>query len=189
MNEGRSILAQVLAVLIATIMLGMFGVILVVNTDIWQVFARQTETNEAIREYSEYASYDQITCRGQDIMSLVSKTTGDPFVVICSNDGTVLAVSYDAYTGSVELSGVDYSYASACPGIGSIINNGTLRNVSGCQVWNYSSTYPGTDVLQEFFLNGPGAASVGRYASYRTYLIYDNSASTEVVGVVAVKEG
>ena len=189
MNEGRSILAQVLSVLVASIILGMFGMILVVNTDMWQVFARQTETNEAIREYSEYASYDQVTCRGQDIMSLVSKTAGDPFVVICSNDGTALAVSYDAYTGDVALSGVDYSYAASCPGIGSIINSGTLSNVPGCQVWNFSGSAPSTDMLQEFFLNGAGAANVGRYASYRTYLIYDNSASTEVLGVIAIKEG
>lgn len=188
MNEGRSILAQALSVLVAVIMLGMLGVILSVNTDIWHVFARQTETNEAIREYSEYASYDQITCRGQDIMSLVSKTSGDPFVVICANDGTVLAVSCDAYTGTVALSGVDYNAAATCPGIGSIINSGTLLNVPGCQMWNYSGTSPSTDMLQEFFLNGAGSASVGRYAKYRTYLIYDNTASTEVLGVIAVKE-
>lgn len=187
MTEGRSILSNFISVLVAIIMFGMLGYIIFINTDIWNVFAAQTQSDAELRNYSTYAAYDQTNCRGQDIMSLMSKTAGDPFVLICDSTGPI-AASCDNYTVDLDFSTVDRTDAVNCDFYG-YIQTGSLNSLGLSNVWNYSTGNPTNQELQDFFLNGGGAASIGKYAYFTTYLLYDNKASTEVVGIVAVKGG
>ena len=169
-------------------MLGMLGYIVIINTGIWNVFAMQTKSDEEIRNYSSYAAYDQTVCRGQDVMSLMSKSAGDPFVLVCDSSGRPIAASCDNYTIDLDLSTVDKTDAQTGSFYG-YIQSGKLGNLGLSNVWNYSVSNPSNKEFQDFFLNGSGAESTGKYASFKTYLLYDNKASTEVVGVVAVKGG
>lgn len=169
-------------------MLGMLTYVIVLNNNIWNVSARQSDANAAIRNYSEYAAFDDTECRGQDVMSLISKTQGDPFVVVgVRGQNQVYLTSYDAYTGSVDLSQADLSCAATCDLYSTL--NGAVAGVSSL---NSSVKYTGTGIttssLQDNFLKGPLSDNNNKYAKFHTYLIYDGINSTNVLGIVAVKE-
>lgn len=183
MPEAKSILNQVLAVMVGSVMLGCLSYIIYINADIWHVFARQNDASDSIRNYSEYAAYDGTTVRGQDAMSLINKTQGDPFVIV-SVGGQPTFSSVDAYTDGVTFSSLDMSGASGASSLG---NLGTTVGAS-CptkHMWD-DGNFMSTDSLQDMFLDGD-LSDGHKYASFRAYLIYDGVPSTNVAGILLEK--
>lgn len=183
MPEAKSILSQILAVLVGLVMLGCLSYIIYINSDIWHVIARQNDASKSIRNYSEYAAYDGTDVRGQDVMSLITKTQGDPFVVV-SVGGRPTFTSVDAYTSTLQFSTLDMSNASSANSIGNL--GSTVGSCApDCFTWD-GLDYMSTDSLQSMFLDG--ALSDGhKYASFKAYLIYDGVPSTNVVGILLEK--
>lgn len=175
MPEAKSILNIIVSVLVGIVMLGMVGYMIYMNTDIWKVFSRQNSASEVIRNYSEYAAYDNTKVRGQDMVSLIAKTKGDPFVVVY-NGTTLKCVCYDDFTGSVDLGTLDY-------GTSGVQLSGTLQDVKGVQ--NFGPDSKETDI-QNLFLGDLGNDK--KYGSFKTYLVYDSKPSTNVVGILAIME-
>lgn len=183
MPEAKSILNQVLAVLVGVVILGMLGYIIYINSDVWHVMARQEDASRSIRNYSEYAAYDGTSVRGQDAMSLISKTQGDPFVIV-SVGGTPTFVSSDHYTDTLQFSELDMSGANGSSSLGSL--SGTVGSVCmDKHLWD-GSNFISTDDLQSRFLDG-NLSDGHKYASFRAYLIYDGVPSTNVVGILLEK--
>lgn len=191
MPEAKSILSSVLSVLVGLVMLGMLSYVILTNSDIWHVFARQNDASQTIRNYSEYAAYDGTTVRGQDVMSLVSKTQGDPFVIVAGDDGGIHFASYDAYTQTLKFNTLDtkdIQSLSCYP----TLQNTTVENcmpASNGVIFDYANGgYPDTDMLQDVFLRGTYLSDGGnKYATFDAYLVYEGAPSTDVVGVVLVK--
>lgn len=183
MQEGRSIMSQVISVMVALVMIGMFGYILATNTRIWDGFSRQSQASNKLREYSEYAAYDGTACRGQDILSLISKTRGDPFVLVYNGASGLAACSYNDYTKELQANKLDLTgqriwlnehteLSLPNSSIGDMCNG--VQQLSNCSVQQ----------LQTFFLG-----SSGSYASYNTYIVYEDESVSTVVGIIAVRTG
>lgn len=185
MSEAKSIISAVLSVLVAIIMLGMISYEVYLNSDIWHVFAKQNDASRSIRSYSEYAAYDETEVRGQDVMSLVSKTQGDPFVIVVSGTSPAF-VSCDEYTKSLNFSDLDTSSISGLD-IGNSLRGSTVGScATDSVVWMDASTLS-TDQLQSRFLTGALSDGGNKYARFKSYLVYDEAPSTNVIGIVVVK--
>lgn len=175
-------MSQVISVMVALVMIGMFGYILATNTRIWDGFSRQSQASNKLREYAEYAAYDGTACRGQDILSLVSKTQGDPFVLVYKEDGGLIAYSTDGYTEKLVGSELDVSGATntlPTQEIKDMCTSAGAFPLAGCTVQQ----------LQDFFLNGNGSSPVtsGSYGCYTTHIVYDSEATSTVVGIIATR--
>lgn len=176
-------MSQVISVMVALVMIGMFGYILATNTRIWDGFSRQSQASNKLREYSEYAAYDGTACRGQDILSLISKTQGDPFVLVYNGASGLAACSYNDYTKDLQADKLDltgqhimlneYTELSLpSQTIGDMCNGKT--QLAGCNIQQ----------LQDVFLG-----SSGSYSSYNTYIVYEDESVSTVVGIIAVRTG
>jgi len=156
-------------------MLGMVGYVIYLNTDIWKAFDRQNSASEVIRNYSEYAAYDETEIRGQDAVSLITKTKGDPFVLV-QIGGTWKAVSCNDYNRELDLGSLD--------GISSFNPPNKLKDLSPTVI-NFN--YDDETSVQQAFLTTPLSGDNSKYACYQAHLVYDGAPSTTVVGIVLTR--
>lgn len=171
--------------------IGMFVVTGSLNTRMWNSYERSELDKQSISDYSGMAAFDGTTVRGQDIVSLITESKGDPFVMVTSGN-RIIACSYDDYTRGIKLtadntgclrSALDAQMAGA-------IANNTIDNLLTTipTQWYYDSASPASSTISDFFLLGEGSDGANNYSSYRTYLVYQDEGSNEIIGIIAQKE-
>ena len=193
MTEGKSILMIAFDIIFAIAFLGIWLFAGRQNQRMWSIYERGEVNKSDIAAYAEMAAYDNTTVGGQDLVSLMTTSKGDPFVLILDQSGTKLACSYDAYTFNYQLdeSCFHVDYGAVPSYIRTIATSGQLGNQLQTVPFEHRYDYQNTTIhasdLTYNFLTGDLCASEGKYAKYDTTLVYDGNSST-VIGVVAVKQ-
>lgn len=82
MNEAKSLVHMSVSAMIAALFVGMAVGLITLGYFIWSMFSSQDLANRRLRDYATYAAYDNTIIRGQDAVSLIATTEGDPFVVV-----------------------------------------------------------------------------------------------------------
>lgn len=196
MTEGKSIFMMSFDAIFAIAFLGILIVCGSLNRGLWSTYERGELNKSEIAAYASMAAYDNSTVGGQDIVSLMTTSKGDPFVLIIDDYGTILACSYDMYTLNYELN-EDCLHIDRTPGVTpqyllDIMNSGALSGqlsmATNVVLYNYSgSTGVSASDMTKDFLDGNLCAAQGRYAKFDTMLVYDGNSST-IIGVIATKK-
>lgn len=187
MTEAKSIWVIVLEVIIALAFLGTIMTVLRISYKLWDNYELSKQNEGIIRNYAEYAAYDNTTIRGQDLVTLIASTQGDPFVVVTDATGSPLCASFDAYTGDYELSGSCFRDALASSAASSLISSGKVTSLVGGDMWDCSRTPLSATQVQEFFLEGNGTSNPGNYQAFETSIVYAGEGMTEIIGIIAVR--
>lgn len=186
MQESKTLFGLSIEVIIAGGFIVFFSIIAGIYYQLWNNYARTEAAKESMAKYADMAAYDSTTVRGQDVISLITSSKGDPFVIVTNSSGRVLATSYDGYTGSYTIKADSLNSAMEASIASSLVDtNVSALTESGMQRWDWSSTSPASSTIQDFFLNGNGSSNPGYYSSYTTYLVYESDGSSNILGVIA----
>lgn len=86
MNEAKSLVHMSVSAMIAALFVGLAVGLITLGYFIWSMFSSQDLASRRLRDYATYAAYDNTVIRGQDAVSLIATTEGDPFVVVFIGD-------------------------------------------------------------------------------------------------------
>ena len=246
MDEAKALSHMAITTMMAAMFLGIIVGLLSLGGLMWKSMAREEEANDRIRNYADYAAYDNKVVKGQDIVKLMEEHYDDIWVMVfngptdgsgkikadCTLDNmgtyttcpspTITMYKQGYYSGNYIINTKTFTGNS----------NPTLKSlqdvlpgqVNGKSVQDYvsftnitpadttSTTVKGNcyelaasgnyTALQNLFLNNENlyrldrlddagetvAYGVGTYAPFLSMLVYDNDNTTDVVGVIFVRE-
>lgn len=184
MQEGKTLFGISIEVIISVGFLSIICIIAGLYYGLWNNYARAEDSKASLAQYADMAAYDNTTVRGQDIVSLITSSKGNPFVLVTDSAGHVLASCYDGYTGQYIIKADCLTSAMDASIAGSL--NGTTIASLATNTWNYDANVtPVSSDIQDFFLTGAGTSTSGYYSSYNTYVVYESDGSTAILGVIA----
>lgn len=208
MDEAKSLVHMALTAMFAALIIAAVIALITVGNLMWSAFSRQNAAQRRMQEYSKYSAFDGTEVRGQDVISLLHDTQGSPFVIIADSSVNPISVSFDAVEAefeidsnfknrqssditslldSVTLSGTlssVRSIANKCEG-GTVYDGNNYESRVGVKTFNF--TAPDDDRynrIQEWFL----ARGNGGYLKYKSYLLYDDASTTDIVGILLVEQ-
>ena len=82
MNEAKTLTHMAVSVMIGAMILTAAMGLITLGYNIWSMFSKQDLANRRLRDYSTYAAFDNAVVRGQEVVTLIATTEGDPFVVV-----------------------------------------------------------------------------------------------------------
>lgn len=88
MEEAKTLLHHALSALFGVLILAAVSALIALGYMMWGAFAKQDEANYKLREYAKYSAFDGTTVRGQDVISLLHNTQGQPWVLIMYKNET-----------------------------------------------------------------------------------------------------
>ena len=196
MDESKELIGMAVSVLIAVMILSGVMALITLSYSMWNMFSQQDLSNRKMKEYINYASFDDTTIRGQEVVSLISSTHGTPFIVIYENDGaTPLAASFDNVSIKFVAQNENYhtSHTNLDSKLGLILGrHGAPIPISdeiysASERWNFSEATPSMENLQNFFLGRGALPENGgqpRYCGYESCIIYASDSSTDIAGIL-----
>ena len=217
MNEAKTLTHMAISVMIGAMILAAAMGLITLGYNIWSMFSKQDLANRRLRDYSTYAAFDNAVVRGQEVVTLIANTEGDPFVVVFKGDfetpGDVTSL------WKINYSNVDYYICNNTSGV--ILNkndnyypisnnlaNDCFKKLTGddggdhplipvgvtVSTKNFNATdgtRPTFESLQNDFVvrtaYTDGGTSVPGYAKYHSVLIYDSGSSTDIIGIMLVE--
>lgn len=249
MDEAKALSHMAITTMMAAMFLGIIVGLLSLGGLMWKSMAREEEANDRIRNYADYAAYDNKVVKGQDIVKLMEEHYDDIWVMVFNGptDGsgkivpgrtmndmgqftnpspTISMYKQGYYSGNYIINAKTFTgnsnptlkslqdvlpgqvngksvqdYVSSIPNFKTITpSDTTSTNVLGnCYDLAASGNYT---ALQNLFLNNENlyrldrlddagetvAYGVGTYAPFLSMLVYDNDNTTDVVGVIFVRE-
>lgn len=94
MPEAKSLTHMALTAMFATMLLAAASGLIGVGYLMWSAFSSQSATNERMQQFARYAAFDTANVRGQDIISLIHDTQGDPVVIVIGPKNGVSCQDY-----------------------------------------------------------------------------------------------
>lgn len=82
MPEAKSMTHMALTAMFAAMLLAAASALIGVGYMMWSAFSAQSATNERMQQFARYAAFDTASVRGQDVVSLIHDTQGDPVVIV-----------------------------------------------------------------------------------------------------------
>ena len=217
MDEAKSLIHHALAAMFASLILVAVMSLITLGNMMWRAFADQAESNRRLEEYAKYAAFDNQEVRGQDIISLIHDTVGTPFIAIVGPSSTNHNQYMPIHTtftntdlgfnlkntftslglqgmGNIETLGdfaeeIDTNFDPNNP-INKVMNDDpnnpeTLPKIINNCSHNTPLSYT---ELQAWFLNrGYLHSNVSGYMPYKSYLIYEDDYSTDIVGILFIE--
>lgn len=215
MDEAKTLLHHALSALFAVLILAAVMSLIGLGHMMWSAFSLQDAANQRMRNYSKYAAFDSTTIRGQEVVALLHNTQGSPWVIITGNDRKPVNVIYthneigfslddsfkDNQTNSdakaILESFIDQGYVTLESLIKQLLNTANLENETKTYepdnedhikqtAMNFTSTAskPSYAEVQQWFLN----RGDGDYLPYKSYLLYEDSYTTDIVGILLVEQ-
>lgn len=217
MNEAKTLTHMAVSVMIGAMILAAAMGLITLGYNIWSMFSKQDLANRRLRDYSTYAAFDNAVVRGQEVVTLIATTEGDPFVVvfkgnfensddvtsewkiidantdyyICNNTtGVVLNKNDNYYTVSDDLANECFKKLTGDDGADHyLIPEGGTVSTKNFDATD--GTQPTFESLQNDFVvrtaYTDGGTSVPGYAKYHSVLIYDSGSSTDIIGIMLVE--
>lgn len=218
MDEAKTLTHMSISAIFASMILAAAVGIIGLGYTMWSYFSRQEAANRRMADYANYTSFDSTTVRGQEVMELLESdlevfvlfydgsANGSYTDIDHMNVGAPTAIAYP------DLAGVkDFRFDTAADGMGIPISTDTLSQALSKTV-SLGST-PETlisveslngktyDELLKIFTtsasgsgpklgkpNADPSVETGSYAAFKSLLIYANDGTTDVAGVVLVRE-
>ena len=214
MNEAKTLVQISVSVMIGAMVLSAAVGLITLGYSMWNMFSKQDLANRRLKEYSTYSAFDNTIVRGQEVVSLIATTEGDPFVAVYKFNGSGYTdysqpeIYFNNNTANMTLSYKDNYYAvnnasvdsrfkdlvgdsvdaskPLIPATGRITVNFTPDPSTGLSAPTFKK-------LQEDFVGRPSylksdGSVVNGYARYHSVLIYDSGSSTDIVGIMLVEQ-
>ena len=207
MDEAKTLVNMAISAMLSAMFIGAAVGIIGIGYLMWGYFARQDSANNAMEKYSYYTTYDNSTVRGQEVLQLI-ENNDDIFVIIlqasAGGNMDILEVSPSnrAYVWYKSANGAKFPLHTEYIKNTSLTSNSikTLNNALKLVYQWTDPTHPNvgsiTDLhgynstdLQKIFLDRTKLGTQdNNYAAFKSVLIYADDSSSEISGVVLVKQ-
>lgn len=202
MDEAKTLVHMSISAIFAGMILAAAVGLVSVGYTMWSAFSRQDYANQRMSDYANYTAFDNTTIRGQEAIQLIKMAEEEDFFVLIytSTTGTEmdnLTVASTCYCYVPENS-VALNFDNKK--IDTVNSNVTLKNAltrfkNGSTVKSLYTSKPisstDTSYLTTQFLNKSyfGNPSIDNtYAAFKSVLVYDNDSTTDIAGVILVRE-
>ncbi len=212
MDEAKALVHMSIAATFAAMLIAAAVGLISLGYTMWAYFSRQDTANSRMSNYSNYTAFDNTTVRGQEVVQLLESDL-DVFVVIFA-DTTTSSHTLDevtSITGYPIAAGCTEYYSDWVPRDKGIqaSNSITTCRTALSSFKNYTNTpwymagkenktknlkLMSYDKLVEEFTSGilqkpvAGVANSNSYAAFKSVLVYEDDSSTDVAGIVLVRE-
>lgn len=218
MDEAKSLVHMSISAVLTAMIIAMAVGLIGLGYTMWAYFSRQETANRRMSEYSNFTAFDNTTVRGQEVMELIESDldvfiviynggaiSGKTSINEMTATGNPVALYYPDLAGikDFDLTTIQTTPANSITTCQNALVK--LKGLAGKDVESASATIPRlngktyNELLKIFTssvntsgpsLGKPGDPGVetGSYAAFKSTLVYDNDATTDVVGVVLVRE-
>ena len=218
MDEAKTLIHLSVSSIFSAVLLAVCVSLIATGNYMWSVFARQDQSNKAMQNYAKFTAFDNAVVRGQEIMQLVESSEDIFVIILEGESGvninnmTIHNSNDSIYYKVPQLEAArDYNFTDE-----SFRVNNTNNTLNQAQLFcktalgrpatrGISMNNKSHDELVRMFtlmhvdghigLGKPdmdpdtGATlNSGTYAAFKTMLVYDTDATSDIVGVVAVRE-
>lgn len=207
MDEAKTLVNMAITAMLSAMFLGVAVGVIGIGYMMWGYFARQDAANKAMSAYAHFTSYDNTTVRGQEVLQLLENDDNIFVVIMQAGSGTNIN-DMTINTGKKMYLWANSDYNKNFKLKQAYINNTSLTSnaIPTCQrmlqaiyQWNDPqhpamgsiediSNKTDTD-LEKLFLD-PNELGIGDndFAAFKSTLIYADDSSSEIAGVVLMKQ-
>lgn len=218
MDEAKTLVHLSISAIFSAVLLAVCVGLIATGNYMWQVFARQDQSSKSMQNYARYTAFDNATVRGQEIMQLVESSEEIFVLILEGQNGVninnmtihnsnesiyykvpqlAVARDYNFTDNSFRVNSTNYTLNQAqlfCknsiqkPGTrGITMNDKTHEEL--VRLFTLTHTDDHTGLGKPDMDPDTGATlNSGTYAAFKTMLVYDTDATSDVIGVVAVRE-
>lgn len=212
MDEAKQLVNMSVAAVFAALFLAAGVALISVGGLLWKSFASQEAANDRVKDYSNYAAYDNQLITGQDAIALINQTLTDEeqFVCIVKADLSANPLLHDAqidtaftpvlicnsprYDGLLTggaPGGYISDYANEYTGQGILTIDYAINHLKTLTTTAIpkDSSYRYDSLVSDFTRDDLFGNGAGGYAQFYSTVLYDLNSSTDVVGYVLVWVG
>lgn len=218
MDESKHLVHMSLSAIFSALILAVVAGLIFLGYQMWGALERQDTANERIRNYTMYSAFDNTTVRGQEVVQLMEEHSDDIFILIyegksnpssnhidtMSDCGTspiacmIKNTNPDGYLERYTINDANKTENS------NLALNAAINNLpTGSSLYDYqqdlsvvnfyndakSGNY---NALSDAFLNpnilGKDTGNGSSFAAFKSAIVYDNDNTSDIIGVVLVKE-
>lgn len=225
MSEAKTLVHMAITAMFGAVILSCALGLIYTGYNIWSLFSKQEQVNKIMQDHAQYSAFDHTTVRGQEVLSLISSTKGELFILCISDDNKNQTYKRDfvVYNASCvppcKWSDLDVTATgnnSAAYGKfiedtitaqdSSVLDflanfpNGTEGTPDVALRWEFGSQAgdPSLEDIQKNLINqgvyitkrdtNGNTKEESGYAKYNSFLVYESADSSEIVGVVLVRD-
>lgn len=207
MDEAKTLVNMAITAMLSAMFLGVAVGVIGIGYMMWGYFARQDAANKAMSAYAHFTSYDNTTVRGQEVLQLLENDDNIFVVIMQAGSGTNIN-DMTINTGKKMYLWANNDYNKTFKLKQAYVSNTSLTSnaIPTCQrmlqaiyQWNDPqhpamgsiediSNKTDTD-LEKLFLD-PNELGIGDndFAAFKSTLIYADDSSSEIAGVVLMKQ-
>ena len=86
MSEAKTLVHLAITAMFGAVILSCALGLIYVGYNIWSLFSKQEQVNKIMQDHAQYSAFDHTVVRGQEVLSLISATKGELFILCIGDD-------------------------------------------------------------------------------------------------------
>lgn len=86
MSEAKTLVHMAITAMFGAVILSCALGLIYVGYNIWSLFSKQEQVNKIMQDHAQYSAFDHTVVRGQEVLSLISATKGELFILCIGDD-------------------------------------------------------------------------------------------------------
>lgn len=220
MSEAKTLVHMAITAMFGAVILSCALGLIYVGYNIWSLFSKQEQVNKIMQDHAQYSAFDHTVVRGQEVLSLISATKGELFILcigddsmdlnkyvrdfVVYNENSLPPCNWEDLDITAKNNNKAYDNFSAATAdkqgksVTAFIDDFATSVGPGLS-WQFGvDPEPSLEDIQKNFIN-KGIYTLKKdaegntheengYAKYNSYLVYESADSSDIVGIILVRD-